>query len=421
MIHFSSPLTTAGLFNLARHLMSEAPHRLQEAGGIIALLTLDEITEQDKLHALERLLIKGDVETARTITNMIGTEFFKRQIASISKGELARLMPILVLAGNSGGNERVLTRAIEMRFSMSEIAASILPLANDMLLKGRKMEAQALMNAIEWHTIEMPEQLSALGMTYNRLGCFDTAEEIFSFAEGQGLCCPKLYTNKAIVHICLSQFEQAENCNNLDIEKYGVGFLNLFWKIRLKNIFQETEEALKIANTLIDAHDLSINEKCMALIEKGISYRALGYFNESTDCFAEAEKIRASFPMWRCIACFEIGINMKLSKSDEDALTAAMSGHRIKLQEDYVKYNPCTILCQYLERKLGKPTLLPMPLDEMEKFSQLWPRPYFPYQVWMRTLKGLAKNIEMNSNDNNSSIENLAIRLSSCYQSNYIQ
>jgi hypothetical protein len=185
--------------------------------------------------------------------------------------------------------------------------------------------------------------------------------------------------------------------------------------MRLRNIFQETGKALKIANALIDAHDLSINETCMVLIEKGLAYRYSGDLSGSTDCFDKAKKLKASDPLWHCIACFEMGINMSLSRKDEDAFNVAFSGHLDKLNGKFFSYNPCSILYQYLGQKFKIKTTSSIFLDRWESSAYHWPRPFFPYQVWIRTLKDITQSGDIDSVKANIAISNIAFHLSSCY------
>lgn len=316
MIYFSSPLTTTSLCNFANHLAKEAPHRLQEAGGILTMLPLT-----------------------------------KRAPATIT-------------------------------------------LANVLLMQGRKEKAQLLIEELEWHDITSPEQLSALGMTYNRLGSFKVANKIFAFAEDRGLCCPNFYTHKAIAHICLSQPRQAEKCINQDIGRYGPSILNLYWKMRFLNSMGRHEDALLIAEELIaDYSSSSPNHLCFVFVEQGIALRFSGHPLKGLVSFNNAIAVRDASPPWLWIAHFENALTLALSGKIEMAMDIAAKGHRINFSTMHSPYNPCSILHEFLCQKYGGKTSPPS-LEMWIKFAKRWPWPFLPYHLWIFLFTALTLSID---------------------------
>ncbi|MCB2214753.1 hypothetical protein [Desulfofustis glycolicus] len=378
MIYFSSPLTSTGLYNIAMRL-SKSTLRQKEASIILSLLPLLDMPV-DVCHAAEIHLNQGNVTSAQALTESFDSVHYLLSENRSHEHLLARLLRVLTLLDRKGEIDRLLKSLPAGRYSIPEIANSVIKASNDLLLQGRKKKAQYLVGQVKWRDLNSAEPLSSLGMTHNRLGSFSTAARIFAFAEGKRLTCPNFYTYKAITHICLRQYGKAENCINLESKCYKPSILNSYWKVKLFNMVRQHDAARTLAKKMIAGSLVSDDQVCYLLTEYAVTLRFLNS-NKCYEVFNDAIGIRnaQSFLLW--IAHFEFSMTLAFSGQIKKALDVSSKGKEISFQQARELYNPCAILCDYLHNIIDNNVQIDT--EKYIDYVNRWPWSFLPYNIWI--------------------------------------
>lgn len=389
MLFLSSKIGNTGVIGIASMLLQSTPPAIQPSYELISLISPGANSFEVRLRLVLALLEHDQVlQAERIFENFNATEFIRNVQKVSGIKSLFNLLPYVQQDEKTVETlDFVASKNIFDEYGLIELK---LRTANLFILIGKSDVAELILESISPAEITNQNHLSDLILYYIYLSKFESAMNIFDFAEQKGMIHhPNFSVFMAINQFCLNDIEKAKTTIDKDIAFNSSAVLNMFWKAKLLNYTGQHDQAAFWIETLLNgSSDIPLVHKCFYLVEKGNTLRSLGRIDESIKCYQKAVENDIGALHWLWIAYFEYAMTLVYLRELNGALSIAIKGRNCKSYKYNSKYNPCSILSDFLSLRLNQ--LPETSVNGWADCACLWPYPFFPYKIWMLVLTGIA-------------------------------
>ena len=385
MLVLSTKVNDVVLLNITECLINEHPPKINEAANLIEIISSDKKSWNIRLRISNMLLNHGLVDHAKKIIHHIDTKVYVQ--GSINAGQVKLLLKVLTCIGQSGEVIKLLgtKKTIEILGEKALLNLK-LDIAGNLIMQGQPQAAIEILKKINLDELINNDQVSMLGLSYMRLGMFDKVRKVFKRSEKFKQISSKLLLYKALMHICLNNIDQAEDCIDQQVLLNNINSSNQLWKAKLLNNKGEHIKALHYVDNILSKTAFDAAERCAWLIEKGNTLRLLLMDIASCVCYEKAQRTfhNTTYRIW--IAYFEHAMTLIYQEKYDGAITVARNGCDCKSHMFSEKYNPCVILYNFLQYRKKRSFEFTVPPEQLTANAKLWAFPFLPHKMWMLLL-----------------------------------